>query len=78
MTLDEAIERSAERNEIVTFDFEREVAEDLITCSDDHVINGDVMEFWSDDDADGGNWRVHLRLRCPADVRAAAEVSLGI
>lgn len=77
MTAEQAIDRSISHNEIVHVAFSREIAEELLESSDDHVIAGSVMEFWAVDE-EAGEWRVHLDLQGQADVRAAAEVSLGI
>lgn len=65
-----AIARSISHNEIVTIDHVRIAQADcsvdrvhdvLTQAADDHVENGDVVEYWGTDD-NGHEWRVHVRL----------------
>lgn len=58
-----AIAQSAAGNGIISRPYSREVAEELLLASDDHVTNDlghkVVHEYWGTDD-DGDAWRVHL------------------
>lgn len=60
-TLANAVERSRERDEIVSLEWDSQAvdlaAEELLASHDgeDSATNGDVTECW------GAGWRVHLR-----------------
>ncbi len=66
--MNDYIKRSAARHCIVHAAFDSALALDLLVESDDSIINGRTLEFWSDD------WRVHLDLLTSEDVLEAVEV----
>ena len=63
-TAEEAIERSISHNEIAYCEDTGENREYLLAESDDHVDDGEVQEFWkNDEDSDTDmEWRVHIRV----------------
>jgi hypothetical protein len=58
-TAAEAIERSISHDEIAYCEHTTENLESLMVECDDSVENGEVIEFWGEDD--GQDWRVHVR-----------------
>ena len=63
-TAEEAIERSISHNEIAYCEDTGENREYLLAESDYHVDDGEVQEFWkNDEDSDTDmEWRVHIRV----------------
>jgi hypothetical protein len=57
---EQAIQRSISHTEIVTIDYDAAVAADLAVECDDSVEANEVTEYWGTD-ADGNEWRVHMR-----------------
>lgn len=67
--IEQAIDRSIRRNEIVTLDRTPELTEVLLAECDDCISNTayDVDEYWGARD-DGEEWRVHLRILVPESL----------
>ncbi len=55
------IAESVEHDCIVTVDHTPELHDELLILCDDYVENRPVFEFWGE--ADGNEWRIHLRVR---------------
>lgn len=55
-----AIVQSVSQNEIVTVEHDVTLMDQLSAESDDSVVNRQVTEYWGTD-ADGNEWRVHVR-----------------
>lgn len=64
-TAQDAIKRSISHNEIVTLDYDRQIAADLLAACTDHVTSDGITEYWADaEDSTGSDgkmaWRVHM------------------
>ena len=62
MTTTEAIKQSQDRNEIVWIYGGGTIQAELIRKCDDWTNNGDIFEYWGEDE--NGTWRIHVRFGC--------------